>query len=85
MIHYFLFIVHHSSFIAHCPLLDRSTVHFSGAVPNLPSLSDPAMLVSSYHHNAEVLAAQGAAVAVMHFIWGVRSKSGSRYGSAAQP
>jgi hypothetical protein len=43
------------------------------------------MFVSRSHHNAEVLAAQGAAAAVMHFIRQRNSKRGSRYGSAARP
>jgi hypothetical protein len=43
------------------------------------------MFVSRYHHNTEVLAAQGAAAAVMHFIRPRNSKRGSRYGSAAHP
>lgn len=45
----------------------------------------PDMLVSQFHHNAEVLLAQSAAVVVTHHICGRRSKSDSRYGSASQP
>ena len=42
------------------------------------------MLLSQFHRNAEVLLAQSAAIAALHFIRGRGYKRGSRYGSVAQ-
>lgn len=43
------------------------------------------MLISQFHRNAEVLLAQSAAIAAMHYIRGRKSKRGNRYGSASSP